>query len=988
MADETKKDVIIDIKVSDADAMRQAVAFQRELERLKNEQRQLNEQRKKGEITEEQYAKALIKNKEAQRQASASVKAFTKEALNAEGSLEKMRGQLKELVKQYDQLSKAEREGAKGTELTGKIKGLTDSLMEAEAATGRFGRNVGNYPSAFDASAESLQRFGGILAQVMGPATGNAVKAVGTLGTSVKALGKEFLTLLANPIVATFAALAVVVLKVAAAFKRNDEAMTNLNKAFAAFRPVLDIVNRGFDLLADVVGKVVGGIATFVGKIASAIPVVKDYAAANMELVDAQEALRDKEIETNEAIAENEAKISELRAKSTEKSKYSVEERRKMLEKALQLEEDNLKMRKEYARDALETAEKEVMQTYHLRGRYADLTQEQLDKIDDAEKKRISDLRVNLINTETAFNDGTRKLKKQLEGFDTEEKAAVKAAASTAKERAKAQQAAIRELEDALLASVTDATAKALAAVRVAGERRIADLRARLKEEKNLTATARKAISDLIIVEEARLQLRLEDVRKQARKAEEQKRLADLKQYYTNLLATLSDGDGRLEVAIAIADIEAETVKAALYADADMLRAQAEEAAREIAADMDPAAIAAKWSDAFAVYGIDAAKDANAALLQLQQVYDNKYLEEKQRADNNAALVDKAAQQRRLKLRLDGDNALEALATRHADLMAQIEDERALQQFRGNELEKARIAEDVARRRLEVSKSTAEKIASYSEAEAVALYGSIKEWENAVAEAQLAVVKGQGEVQEATIKTNQALVEQQGKTIQSATAIGDAFATIAGGLQSLFSQAAEDNEQFADFATAMALMQILVSTAISIANAIQGATAAAAATGPGAPIATPAFIAEMVGIVAGAMISATSTLMQAKSSKPSTPRFSHGGPVEGRGTDTSDNIHAMLSPGEFVVRAAAARRHRTLLEAINNGGGGGGSRYAGGGWVSSSSIDTAREEQMVADAMRAAMKELRPVVSVQEITRAQERVAVKERIGNWTNKNL
>ena len=38
--------------------------------------------------------------------------------------------------------------------------------------------------------------------------------------------------------------------------------------------------------------------------------------------------------------------------------------------------------------------------------------------------------------------------------------------------------------------------------------------------------------------------------------------------------------------------------------------------------------------------------------------------------------------------------------------------------------------------------------------------------------------------------------------------------------------------------------------------------------------------------------------------------------------------------------------------------------------------------------MRAAMKELRPVVSVQEITRAQERVSVKERIGNWTNKNL
>jgi hypothetical protein len=49
--------------------------------------------------------------------------------------------------------------------------------------------------------------------------------------------------------------------------------------------------------------------------------------------------------------------------------------------------------------------------------------------------------------------------------------------------------------------------------------------------------------------------------------------------------------------------------------------------------------------------------------------------------------------------------------------------------------------------------------------------------------------------------------------------------------------------------------------------------------------------------------------------------LSAGGVVRGPGTETSDNIPALLSPGEFVVRAAAVRRPgvRAQLESINRG---------------------------------------------------------------------
>ncbi|WP_323034104.1 tape measure protein [Pararhodobacter sp.] len=44
-----------------------------------------------------------------------------------------------------------------------------------------------------------------------------------------------------------------------------------------------------------------------------------------------------------------------------------------------------------------------------------------------------------------------------------------------------------------------------------------------------------------------------------------------------------------------------------------------------------------------------------------------------------------------------------------------------------------------------------------------------------------------------------------------------------------------------------------------------------------------------------------------------------GGRIAGPGTGTSDSIPAMLSNGEYVVKATAARKHAALLDAINSG---------------------------------------------------------------------
>ena len=65
-----------------------------------------------------------------------------------EGSLNELRQKLSELTKAYDAMGRAERESAKGKELKDKINAITTELKTAEEETQRFYRNVGNYKSA------------------------------------------------------------------------------------------------------------------------------------------------------------------------------------------------------------------------------------------------------------------------------------------------------------------------------------------------------------------------------------------------------------------------------------------------------------------------------------------------------------------------------------------------------------------------------------------------------------------------------------------------------------------------------------------------------------------------------------------------------------------------------------------------------------------------------------------------------------------------
>lgn len=143
---------ILDIKVRYDDAIRAIAQYQSAVDAAKNHEKELKEELREGRISREQYnaemaaTKVVItENNEAIRTLNKEIKNNRRTEKEAEGSLKSLRAELSNLTAEYDSLSRAERNAARGKELEEKINAITDELKGAEEETQRFYRNVGNY---------------------------------------------------------------------------------------------------------------------------------------------------------------------------------------------------------------------------------------------------------------------------------------------------------------------------------------------------------------------------------------------------------------------------------------------------------------------------------------------------------------------------------------------------------------------------------------------------------------------------------------------------------------------------------------------------------------------------------------------------------------------------------------------------------------------------------------------------------------------------
>ena len=842
--------IIIDFTVRAEDALENIVRAREELLKLKEEQKEVEKSMKDGSATEamkKRYGEILVEIRELNgtiRDNNKELQNIIKTNTAAEGSLEKLRAQIKEVKTEYESLSAAEREGARGKELIEKMQQLNMQAKEAQL-------QLQGVPASMSKTVAAMS--------TMGPMAGRAAAAISKINLAFKAL-------LANPIVLAIAAIVAVIKKLIDSFKKNDEAMTRMQKAFAPLKGLLSMVERGFQAIVNVISKVVEMWGKFYSAIASHIPILKDYVAAQEDIVESTDKLEDAERDYTVNSAKRNAEISELRNKATESEKYTVEERRGFLEKALKLEKEDADEKRQIAQEKLRIAQKQALGEIG----YTEMTQEAWDKLSDDQKNTLAQLQADVYNTTTEFNNATRRMTSQLNTFDKDENKKKedneKKAAEDAKKRIELERTTLRELEDLTIESMKDLQAKEEKQVQVQTQREIEDIKEKLRTEKDLTEKARQALNQKIILLESNLQVKLGEISKKYNEERIKNRLDAEQKLLEQLIKN---------------------------ADKNMVTYQ------QILSDM--------------MY------DAQIKALD-EQINKSTDLKEIDLLSKLVGELKKSKGKARIVIEQEGKDAREAIQQENDNLLKEIEDNRSLGVYYNNEVEKTKIYEQQARNRLAIAQSYLSKIENYTQEERDVIYGSEEKYQNALLKAQNAVVQNQNAVEEAIRNTAAAALQQKQTMIDTYTAIADATGNILNNFQSLFENLAESDEKYSAYAKALAMMQILISTAVSITQAIQGAVQAAAATGPAAPVTTPLFITEMVGIVSGAIASAVGILKKAE--KPSKPQFAEGGLVGGITSNrTDDSVDAKLSVGEYVVRSSAVKSLGVdTLNSINNSG--------------------------------------------------------------------
>lgn len=239
-----------------------------------------------------------------------------------------------------------------------------------------------------------------------------------------------------------------------------------------------------------------------------------------------------------------------------------------------------------------------------------------------------------------------------------------------------------------------------------------------------------------------------------------------------------------------------------------------------------------------------------------------------------------------------------------------------------------------------------------------------------MAEQRLAFIMEQGQLETETeaqynariIAGKKAVADAKANFNQASLKNEQAYAKSMGGvtksLSGLLDVLGEDNKEFAMMSKMITLFQITVDTGKALSAGIASASA----------LPFPANMAAIATTVATVLANIATAISTVKSAN-----FAEGGKVHGPGTGTSDSVPANLSNGEFVMTAKATDMFEPLLRVMNAIG-------AGVPINTTGAYERVENAESLTDSFTQAAQEIKPVVSVVEITETQERISMIENL--------
>lgn len=260
----TEEQKILDIKVKYEDAIYGIIRYKEKIDQLKQSIKDLQQQEKDGTISRNEYKVQTEAINATIKEYQYNVRALQKEVQNSirqeeqqEGSLKSMRAELSNLTKAYSEMSKAERDSAKGKELQNHINALTDDIKEVEEGIQLYQRSVGNYKNAITEAIFGNSRFGASLQAIVDMA-GKSDGLIGQLSTRIGAFKTTVLGLFTNPYFLAMAGVAGVGMAFKWFYDYNKGLMeaTRLTKEFTGYTgEALETMRNSIAATADSMGK-------------------------------------------------------------------------------------------------------------------------------------------------------------------------------------------------------------------------------------------------------------------------------------------------------------------------------------------------------------------------------------------------------------------------------------------------------------------------------------------------------------------------------------------------------------------------------------------------------------------------------------------------------------------------------------------------------------------------------------------------------------
>lgn len=452
-----KDEIVIDVKINSEEVATKLAAATKAVAEHKKQQKELKKAMEESNgtnaIAAKMYAEVTAQIEKENREIKSSTALLQAEAmsrLDDNASLDEQRQLLNAAQKAYAQLSGEEKIAADAAGgLRDQIEKLSDRVKEQESALGDTRRNVGNYAMQ---TAEAAGKMG-----FFGKGVTNVINPLKNMTAGLKAAS-------ATPLVAVLSLAITILTKLAERFKTNSAAMEKLTKVFGIFSGAGEAVNWIIDKIADGLGWLADKALELADKLGLLTDQMKEGQAIALEDLAIQKEQQQVALQN----AQSQNKIAKLRADAANKDKYTAKERLALLQQAADEEEAISQRQYDLAKREYELQKRKNEQSAS--------SQEDL--------KKENDLRIAMINAETALFEKQKSLNTQMATLREQESKGLDLDVENAKKNA-----------DALAAIRTELVRR----TRTELENEIADLEQKRDEELaivGLTKEERLAIED------------------------------------------------------------------------------------------------------------------------------------------------------------------------------------------------------------------------------------------------------------------------------------------------------------------------------------------------------------------------------------------------------------------------------------------------------------------------------------------------------------